>query len=116
MEPFDTNIDIFDGINMYQRYFFSFYSRKSTTSLSPFSPQSWIKKITKIKFCIKIKFEKKSRHWDRIICVILKVRESKCIFSKTFKTPPMFDGFSISVPILPVPPLTKKSEASGLEL
>jgi hypothetical protein len=57
MEPFETNIYHFGGLNRCRQYF----SLSTTIIRLPLSilSQLWTKNITKMNFCTKIKFEKK---------------------------------------------------------
>jgi hypothetical protein len=48
--------------------------------------------------------------------MIFKVEGSKCIFCKTYGTPPMFDIFFISVPLLSILPFHKKLKSISLRL
>jgi hypothetical protein len=114
MEPFDTNIDIFYSINRYQRYF-SLSNAENRWRLS-LSSQYEIKKIIKINFYSKIEFEKKTEALGSYsLCYFESGRIKMYLFRNFWNTTDVWHLF-ISVPILLVPPLTKKSEAFGLKL
>jgi hypothetical protein len=62
--------------------------------------------------------KKKLKYRNRIICVFFlkKVKRPKCIFLEIFSAPPLFGAIFISVLILSISLLLKKSKAIDFKL